>query len=395
MATPQVNHALGLGRTLDEAARQDFVSTLRGFILHDMARDMREVYERDVKPAAVRATGREPANSSEVHQAIRGHDYFKFYSAMRVNAQEMVWDSVREQIARQRARVNEAVAQAPSKPLGSLDVKPGFEVPKSVASLDVHLMPGNYHTEFGANDATQGAFYDHGSAVFFMGLLGEDGGDIARTIARFVKVRYPDLQVAKILDVGCLVGHNTVPWAQEYPGAEVHAVDVAAPALRYGLARAQALGAGIHFRQMDATRLDYPDESFDVVWSSMFLHEVPLKNIAKILKECHRVLRKGGLMIHMELPPNRSLPAYDGFYLDWDSWYNAEPFYKTFRDQDPRELCVKAGFAADAVEEFVVPSFAWHGEAAIAKAAERRTGVDENTGRLDTGISWYSFGARK
>lgn len=395
MANPQVNHGLGLGRTLDEAARQEFVSALRGFILHDMARDLRQVYDRDVKPAATREKGREPANSSEVHQAIRSHDYFKFYSAMRVNAQEMVWDSVRDQIARQRPQLNAAIAAAKSKPLGSVETRPGFEVPRSASAIDVHLMPGNYHSEFGPDDATQGAFYDHGSAVFFMGLLGPDGGDIARTIATFVKLRYPDLQVRKILDVGCTIGHNTVPWAQQYPGAEVHAIDVAAPALRYGHARAQALGAGIHFRQMDATQLDYPDESFDVVWSSMFLHEVPLKNIAKALKECHRVLRKGGLMLHMELPPNKALPAYDGFYLDWDSWYNEEPFYKTFRDQDPRELCVRAGFVPEKFHEFVVPSHNWYGEEAIARAARVAAGVDKDTGRLDTGISWYAFGATK
>lgn len=395
MANPQVNHRLGLGRTLDEAARQEFVSALRGFILHDMARDMREVYERDVKPAATREQGREPSNSSEVHQAIRGHDYFKFYSAMRVNAQEMVWDSVRDQVGRQRTKVTESISKAKGQTLGSVETKPGFAVPRSVSAIDVHLMPGNYHSEFGPDDATQGAFYDHGSAVFFMGLLGEDGGDIARTIANFVKLRLPDLQVRRILDVGCTIGHNTVPWAQVYPGAEVHAIDVAAPVLRYGHARAQALGAAVHFKQMDATKLDYPDESFDVVWSSMFLHEVPIRSIAKALKECHRVLRKGGLMLHMELPPNKALTAYDGFYLDWDSWYNEEPFYKTFRDQDPRELCVRAGFSPESFHEFVVPSYAWHGADAVKSAAENAKGVDKDTGRLASGLSWYSFGAIK
>ncbi|MCZ8130810.1 MAG: class I SAM-dependent methyltransferase [Steroidobacteraceae bacterium] len=395
MATQQLRHELALSRTFDEAARQDFVSALRGFILHDMAADMRAVYERDVKPQAA-AAGREPKNGSEVHAAIREHDYFRFYSALRVNAQEMVWDSVRDQVQRQRGQVNDEVRRRAQKARGSVTLQPGFEVPKSVGSLDVHLMPGGYVAEAGQDDATQGAFYDNGAAVFFMGLLGEDQGDIGRSIARFVHRRFPDFRPARILDLGCTIGHNTVPWAQEYPEAEVYAIDVAAPALRYGSARAEALGAPVHFRQMDATKLDYPDESFDVVWSSMFLHEVPLKSIRRLLKEAHRVLKKGGLMLHMELPPNRSLSPYDGFYLDWDSWYNAEPFYKTFRDQDPRALCTEAGFAPDKVEEFVVPSLNFYGEDAVHAAAEHREAVvDGDTGRLASGISWYAFGAWK
>ncbi len=395
MATKQLSHGLALPRSLDEAARHEFVTALRSFVLHDVAEDLRGVYEHDVKPAAIRAIGHEPATSSEVHQAIRTHDTFKFYSAIRVNAQELVWDSVRDQVARQRDTVQAAVGAALPAGRGTVTIQPDFEVPRSVSALDVHLMPGNYHSEFGPDDATQGAFFDHGSAVFYMGLLGPDQGDIARTMARFVKTRHPDMKVKRILDLGCLIGQNTVPWAQEFPDAEVTAIDVAAPVLRYGHARAEALGAAVHFKQMDAVRLDFPDESFDIVWSSMFFHEVPLKNIGPILRECHRVLRKGGLMLHMELPPNSALSAYDGFYLDWDSWYNEEPFYKTFRDQDPKKLCVAAGFAADRFEEFGVPSLHTHGEAAVSQAAARVAGVDRDTGRLANGVSWYSFGAWK
>jgi SAM-dependent methyltransferase len=395
MANPQVNHELGLPRTLDEAARHQFVSALRGFILNDMAADMRTVYEKEVKPAAVREKGREPATSSEVHKAIRGHNTFKFYSSLRVNAQEMVWDSVRDQVLRQRDRVNTAVKGTLAAKPGSLSLQPGFEVPRSVSALDVHLMPGNYDSEFGPDDATQGAVYDNGTSVFFLGLLGHDGGDIGRSIARFVRTRYPNFQAKKILDLGCSIGHNTVPWAQEFAGAEVTALDVAAPVLRYGAARAAKLGANVHFVQKDAVKLDYPDESFDIVWSSMFFHEVPLKNVRKIMAECHRVLRKGGLMIHMELPPNSALPAYDGFYLDWDSWYNEEPFYKTFRDQDPKKLCTDAGFGADKFVEFVVPSLHSHGEEALKRAVDGHASIDKDTGRLANGISWYSFGAWK
>ena len=60
---------------------------------------------------------------------------------------------------------------------------------------------------------------------------------------------------------------------------------------------------------------------FDVVFSSMFLHELPLKDIRAYLAEAHRVLKPGGILLTMELPPNNRMEPYDRFYLDWD-YYN-------------------------------------------------------------------------
>jgi ubiquinone/menaquinone biosynthesis C-methylase UbiE len=176
----------------------------------------------------------------------------------------------------------------------------------------------------------------------------------------------------------------------------VHGIDVAAPCLRYAHARAQAQGREIHFRQMNAEQLDFPDASFDVVFSSMFLHEVPKKGIAKIIAEAYRVLKPGGLMLHMELPPNGQLSPYEAFYLDWDSAYNNEPFYKPFRDLDPKAVCARAGFKAKNFLQFVIPSIGWYGETVWSEAATRPPQVDsDKTGRLTDGIMWYCFGAWK
>jgi len=389
------HHDLKLGTTLDETARQDFVATLRGFVLNDLAADMSQVYEQDVKPRATREMGHEPATASEVHKAMRPNLTFKMYSSMRVNTQEMVWDSVREAVQREVPVWRPRLKQAGGKGPGTLHLNPDLEIPRSVSAIDVHLLPGNYDSEHGPEDASQGVWFDHGSAVFYMGLLGPDQGDIGRSISTFIKTKYPDFSPKKILDLGCTIGQNTLPWAQTYPDAEVHAIDVGAPVLRYAHARANALGVGVHWHQMNASSLDFEDESFDVVWSSMFWHEVPLKDIRKAFKEAYRVLKPGGLMLHMELPPNSTLSAYDGFYLDWDSWYNMEPFYKSFRDQDPKALCVEAGFPADGFAQYVVPSVNWFGEEATKQAVDEQGKFDQNTGRFANGISWYSFGAWK
>jgi ubiquinone/menaquinone biosynthesis C-methylase UbiE len=379
----------------DERARQNFVAGLRSFVLGDLADDMRFAYDHRVRPAFERKNSRAPATGPEVHRAMRGDPMFQVYSALRVNAQRMVWDSVIPVVEREKPRIVRAASAVRTN--GSLTINPDLPIPRNVSAIDVHLMPGSYSKEDGPDDLTAGATYDQGLTVFSFGLMGENLDDIGRSMAHYIRRRYPDFHPRAILDTGCTIGHNTAPWAWTYPEAEVHAIDVAAPGLRYGHARAAMQGAPIHFHQMNADALDFPDESFDVVFSSMFLHELSLKTIDRAFAEMRRVLRPGGLMLHMELPPNGQMSAYDGFYLDWDCYYNDEPFYKAFRDQDPKALCVKAGFAADDYIQFVVPSLGFYGEPAVDAAIDAAMGAvdSDKTGRLTAGVQWFGFGAWK
>ena len=48
------------------------------------------------------------------------------------------------------------------------------------------------------------------------------------------------------------------------------------------------------FRRGDATKLDFPDESFDAVVSNYVYHNIPVKDRQAVLMETLRVLKKGG-----------------------------------------------------------------------------------------------------
>jgi ubiquinone/menaquinone biosynthesis C-methylase UbiE len=391
----ELKHELKLSKTRDEKARMNFVSGLRAHVLNDMANGMRTVWDGDVEPEFRRRQKRTPKDGPEVHKAIRGNEYFKFYSSLRVTAQDMVWQSVFPPLERNREALKSTAGRLAGRK-GSLKLKSGFEVPRYVSAIDVNLMAGNYDGEYEPDDLAAGALYDNGLAVFSFGLMGQNLDDIGQSIAGFVRLKYPGFKPRKILDLGCTIGHNTGSWKDQFPAAEVHGIDVAAPCLRYAHARAEAQGRAIHFTQMNAELLEFPDASFDVVFSSMFLHEVPTKGIEKIMAEAYRVLKPGGLMLHMELPPNSQLSPYDAFYLDWDSAYNNEPFYKPFRDLSPEGLCRRAGFDANKYVQFVIPSVGWYGEKVWREAATQPRDVDnDKTGRLSDGILWYCFGAWK
>lgn len=391
-------HSLKIEPTRDERARQEFVSCLRSYILVDMATTMNRRYEEKVAPRFERENNRLPDDGPEVHKAMKSDLYFKFYSSVRYNAQEMVWRSVIPVVERNLdgliAEAKELKADA-SKAKGSVRLDSDIEIPRSVSEIDVHLAPGSYHTEYVPDDVAAGAIYDNGLNVFAANMMGGNLADIGESMSNYVRLKYPNFHPKKILDCGCTIGHNSAAWAKTFPDAEVHAIDVSAPLLRYGNARAQSQGVPVQFEQMNATALEFEDDSFDVVFSSMFLHELPLKDIHAYMAEAYRVLKPGGLLLNMELPPNDQMKPYDSFYLDWDSYYNQEPFYKCFRDQSYEELCTRAGFEQEKCVQFVMPQFGYMDEADFERAIGANGEIDDKVGRLTAGVNWFGFGAWK
>ena len=328
---------------------------------------------------------------------MRERSSFQFYSALRTTSQDLLYQTVQPYIERSSHKIHERIRSlAKQKGPGKLMLDASLETPRSVSAIDIHLMPGSYHTEYEADDATMGLVYDQRLRISTFGLFGPDLGDIGRSISRYVLATMPELKVGRVLDLGCTVGHNTLPWKETYPDADVCGIDVAAPCLRFAHARARSIGAAVDFRQMNAVELQFPDNSFDVVFSSMFLHEIPKKEIPRILKEAHRVLRPGGLMLHMELPPDDQLSAWDSFYLDWDGHYNNEPFYQSFRASKLPALIETAGFSPRDYLQAVVPSWNAMGEQHWHEAIRENHAVNsDKTGRLTTGVRWFFFGARK
>lgn len=390
-----LQHDLYIQGSFEQAAKQDFVASLRKYVLNDVANELRERYETQIEPS-ISEVGAKPSNGPEVHSALKPDPLFRLYSSVRYNAQEMVWRSVLRPLGENRAELGEKIEQTTrGETLGSLSLNPELEIPRNVTAIDVHLTPGSYHREDPKAPWMAGALYDHGFNVFSFGLMGKNHDDIGQSMSQYIRHQFPDFKPTVIIDVGCTIGHNTCAWKRTYPDARVTGIDVAPASLRYAHARAEAQNTPVDFKQANATSLPYDDNSVDVVFSSMFLHELAVKDIRKFFAEAQRVLRPGGLMLHMELPPNDSLEPYDAFYLDWDAYYNNEPFYKAFRDQDLCALREEAGFTADKHLQFITPQYSMMSPEDYAQAIQADQEFNDKTGRFADGIQWFGFGSWK
>lgn len=394
----RLTHGLAVPKNRDHRARERSVASLRAYILNNLANEMRDDYDTNVVPDLASEGRQLPTDGVGVHKLLRDRDLFRLYSSLRCSAQELVWNTVIDSINASADALDEryaALSGDRSAVKGTLELDESIAAPRYYDAVDVHLMPGNYDGQGSDAGVLPGAVYDNGFNVFAFGAMGAEHNDIGWSMANFVRHRFADLDPDVIVDTGCTIGHNTLPWKQTFPDAEVFGLDLAAPCLRYAHARAQSLGVPVHFRQRSSDDLGFEDASVDVVFSSMFLHELPKKHIERFFSEAYRVLKPGGVLINMELPPNSALTPYDAFYLDWDSYYNNEPFYKNFRDQDYREFCTRAGFDEDQFFESVMPRYTYVDEKDFIRAISGEAQFDEDTGRLSDDIQWYGFGARK
>jgi ubiquinone/menaquinone biosynthesis C-methylase UbiE len=147
-----------------------------------------------------------------------------------------------------------------------------------------------------------------------------------------------------VLDIGCGSKTSTRPIAARFRPS-VDAADLSAPA------QVAALSTdNVRFRQMDAASTDYPDAHFDLVTSTMVLHEMPPPVIERTLAEAARVLKPGGRMVHLDFHHLRD--PFARFIHYSHGRRNNEPFMEPLAEMDIAAVIERLGFSKVKVEPF-------------------------------------------
>jgi SAM-dependent methyltransferase len=276
----------------------------------------------------------------------------------RSQLQDKMWAYTQASIESDRNYLIRAYEQHIKGP-SQVELNSDLVIPRHQTKVDIHRMPGGYLKDEGEGDFWNGVLYDHGVFLYGRGWLGPLNDEFGHTIIEQVlKSHYPQFNPQKILDMGCSVGHSTLPYNQAYPEAEVWGIDLGASLLRYATARANGMGHKVYFAQQNAEKTDFPDNSFDLVVSHIIMHEIP--NVAKqrIFKESYRLLKTGGIMVHLDsllfMCPSNPLMRY---FRDTEVSYNSEPFVGCAELDDLHKSALEAGFAPKNCHPYKVPGY--------------------------------------
>ena len=224
----------------------------------------------------------------------------------------------------------DALVDALPEPLtpDALQLKEHFEQPAYYTSVDIHQHPGGVWSE-----PVSGLIYERGARTTTP-LLNKSHRDLHD---RFTDSVLGDerltTEAPDILDLGCGFGKSTRPFWTALPGSHITAVDLAAPCLRVAASEAARDSRdNMVFRQADARHTGCADESVDLVTSTMLLHEMPDTARREMFAESWRVLRPGGIAVHLDF---WLLPTpFDRFIMEGHSKRNNEPFMKALFDSD-------------------------------------------------------------
>jgi len=172
------------------------------------------------------------------------------------------------------------------------------------------------------------------------------------------RLDFMTLQPERVLDVGCGTGYGLAHLRERYVTAELCALDLAPAMLKAARARLpqpnwtqRALGlltAGrlplTHTLCADMERLPLASSSVNLLWSSLALQWVG--DLDATLKDFHRVLAPGGLLIFATFGPDTLKELRTAFAAVDDA-----PHVNHFVDlHDIGDMLVHAGFASPVME---------------------------------------------
>lgn len=116
----------------------------------------------------------------------------------------------------------------------------------------------------------------------------------------------------KVLEVAVGPGYALLEILKQVDGTNtVYGVDLTPAMLEKARKLATQNGyTNFDLREADARHLPFRDETFDVLFNSYMLDLIPTGDFPVVLKEFHRVLRKGGRLVLLNLSKKDERPVF-------------------------------------------------------------------------------------
>jgi ubiquinone/menaquinone biosynthesis C-methylase UbiE len=221
-----------------------------------------------------------------------------------------------------------------------------------IPAVDKQRYPAYYRRTF--HWQTDGYFSAHSAEVYELGveLLFRGTADVMRRqiippITKFVRAA-DGARPLRVLDVACGTGRTLHQLAVAHPGLRLYGVDLSPAYVREAGKRLADLPE-VALAVENAEALPYADHTFDVVTSVYLFHELPRNARRNVLREMHRVVRPGGLVVIEDSAQLSESPELATALRSFPGEFH-EPFYNDYLEDDLAGALREVGFAIDAVE---------------------------------------------